>query len=56
MINGESFFDQPVKNNKVTYKNRKITTGRGDDYRTGCALDYPYFQDSYEMIAVDLNK
>ena len=28
MINGENFFDQPIKNNKVTYKNiRKIATG-----------------------------
>ena len=32
MINGENFFDQPIKNNKVTYKNiRKIATGKGDD-------------------------
>ena len=28
MINGENFFDQPVKDNKVTYENiRKIATG-----------------------------
>ena len=28
MIDGKSFFDQPVKNNKVTYENiRKIATG-----------------------------
>ena len=28
MINGENFFDQPIKNNKVTYENiRKIATG-----------------------------
>ena len=32
IINGENFFDQPIKNNKVTYKNiRKIATGHGDD-------------------------
>ena len=32
MINEENFFDQPVKNNKVTYENiRKIATGQGDD-------------------------
>ena len=32
MINGENFFDQPIKNNKVTYENiRKIATGQGDD-------------------------
>ena len=36
VINGENIFDQPIKNNKVTYENiRKITTGQGDDYRTG---------------------
>ena len=57
MINGESFFDKPVKNNKVTYENiRKIATGQGDDYTAGCLLDYPYFKDSYKMIAVDLSK
>ena len=57
MINGESFFDQPIKNNKITYENiRKIATGQGDDYTTGCLLDYPYFKDTYKMIAVDLSK
>ena len=57
MINGESFFDQPVKANKVTYKKiRKIVTGKEDDYTTGCLLDYPYFKDSYKMIAIDLSK
>ena len=40
-----------------TYKNiRKITIGRGDDYTTGCLLDYTYFKKYYKMIAVDLNK
>ena len=57
MINGENFLDQPIKNNKVTYENiRKIATGQGDDYTTGCLLDYPYFMDTYTMIAVDLSK
>ena len=57
MINGENFFDEPVKDNKVRYENiRKIATGKGDDYTTGCLLDYPYFKDSYKMIAVDLSK
>ena len=57
MINGENFFDQPIKNNKVTYGNiRKIATGQGDDYKTGCLLDYPYFMDTYKMISVDLSK
>ena len=57
MINGENFFDQPIKNNKVTYENiRKIATGQGDDFTTGCLLDYSYFADTYKMIAVDLSK
>ena len=57
MINGESFFDQPMKNNKVTYENiKKIATGQGDDYTTGCLLDYPYFMDTYKIIALDLSK
>ena len=57
MINGKIFFDQPVKNDKLTYKNiRKIATGRGDDYTTGCLLDYIYFNKYYKMIAVDLSK
>ena len=57
MINGEKFFDQPVKKNKVTNENiRKIATGQGDDHTIGCLLDYPYFKDSYKKIAVDLSK
>ena len=36
MINGEKIFDQPIKNDKVTYENiRKICAGSGDDYTTG---------------------
>ena len=57
MINGENIFDQPIKNDKVTYENtRKICTGSGDDYTFGCLLDYPYLKDSYNMIAVDFSK
>ena len=37
MIDGKNFFDQPIKNDKVTYENiRKIATGRQDGYTTGC--------------------
>ena len=37
MVNGENFFDQPIKDNKVTHENiRKVATGRGDDCTTGC--------------------
>ena len=54
MINGENFFHQSIKSNKITYENiRKIATGKGDDYTTSCLLDYSYFADTYKMIAVD---
>ena len=58
MIDGRNVFDQPINNmNILTYENiTKIATGKGDDYTTGCFLDYPYFKDYYKMIAVDLNK
>ena len=57
MIDGKNFFDQPVKNDKVTYDNiRKINVGKGDDYTAGCLLDYIYFKKYYKMIAIDLCK
>ena len=41
MIDGKSFFDQPVKNNLRTYDSIfKIAKGQGDDSTTGCLLHY----------------
>ena len=57
MIDGKNLFDQIVKNNKVTYDNiRKSSTGQGDDYTTGCLLDYIYFKNYCKMIAVYISK
>ena len=57
MIDGKKFLDQPIKNNKVTYENIwKIAIGHGDDYTTGCLLDYTYFKKYYKMIVIDLSK
>ena len=45
MIDGKNFFDQPINSMIKTYENiRKITAGQGDDYTTGCLLDYPSFK------------
>ena len=56
-IDGRNFFDQPINGDIKTYKNiRKIATGQGDDYTTGCLLDYAYFKNYYKMIAIDLSK
>ena len=35
---------------------RKISTGQGDDYTTGCWLDYIYFKDDFRRITADLSK
>ena len=57
MINGKNFFDQPIDRMTKTYENiRKIATGQGDGYTTGCLLDYSYFKNHYKMIAIDLSK
>ena len=57
MVDGKNFFNQPINSMIKTYKNiRKIATGQGDDYTTGCLLDYSYFKDDYKMIAIDLSK
>ena len=56
-IDGSNFLDQPMKNDLKTYDNiRKIATGQGDNYTTGCLLDYPYFRKHYKLIAIDLSK
>ena len=57
MIDRKNAFDHSVKNNKATYDNiRKIATGQGDDYTTGYLLDYIYFKNYFNLIAVDLSK
>ena len=56
MICGENFFDQPDKNDMRAYDNiQKIATDY-NYYTTGCFLDYNYFKNYYEMIAIDLSK
>ena len=35
---------------------RKVSTGQGDDYTTGCLLDFAYFEKNYRLIAADLTK
>ena len=57
MINGNKFFDQPIKSDLKTYDNiRKIATAQDDHYTTGCILDYPYFKKYCKLIAIDLSK
>ena len=57
LIDVRSIYDQPINDQIKKYDEiRKIGTGKGDDCTTGCLLDYQYFKDHYELIAVDLSK
>ena len=57
LIDGRNFYDQPINDLVKQYDEiRKTATGQGDDYTTGCLLDYQYFKDHYNLIAVDLSK
>ena len=57
MIDGQTFFDQPLRNNLMTYDTIwEIATGQGDNYTAGCLLDYNYFKEYYKMMPIDLSK
>ena len=57
MIDGRNVFDQTVKDNLITYGSIwKMSNGPGDNYTTGCMLDYPYFKNYCKMIATDWSK
>ena len=56
-IDGRNFYDQPINDSIKQYDEvRKISTGQGDDYTTGCLLDFAYFEKNYRLIAVNLSK
>ena len=57
LIDERNFYDQPINDLIKQYdKIRKITTGQVDDYTTEFSLDYQYFKDHYNLIAIDLSK
>ena len=56
-IDGRNFYDQSINDSIKQYDEiRKISIGQGDDYTTGCLLDFAYFMKKYRLIAVDLRK
>ena len=57
LIDGRNFDDQPISDKMRKYDElRKLTTGKDDDYTTGCFLVSKYFKDHYNVIACDLSK
>ena len=57
-IDGRNFYDQPVNTSVRQYDEvRKVSTGQGDYYTTGCLLDFAYFEKKKKrLIAADLIK
>ena len=46
LIDGTNFHDQPINDQIKKYDEiRKVATGKEDNYKTGCLLDYQYFRD-----------
>ena len=53
----KKLFDQTVKNGLWTNDNiSEIATGQSNDYTTVRLLDYPYFEEYYVLIWIDLIK
>ena len=56
-MDGRNFYDQAINDSIKQYDEiRKILTGQGDDYTTGCLLDFAYFKEKYRLIAADLSR
>ena len=44
-IDGRNFYDQPINDFIKQFDEvRKVSTGQGDDYTTGCLSDFVYFK------------
>ena len=44
-IDGRNFYDQPINDSIKQYDElRKVSAGQGDDYTTGCLLDFDYYK------------
>ena len=57
IINEKKIYDQATDSNIKRYKKiRKLTTGTGENYTSGCLLDYDYIKNHYRLIAVDLSR
>ena len=48
-----------INHNDVTKQHdevRKVSTGQGDDYTSGCLLDFAHFEENCKLIPADLSK
>ena len=56
LIDGRNFYD-PYGNSSIVRYNEllKMTTGRSEDYSTGCLLDYDYYIKDFNIVGIDLS-
>ena len=47
LIDGKSFFDLPIKYEKIT------DLSNNNDYMTGNSLDFAHYKENYKLIAID---
>ena len=55
LIDGKPFFEIPVKNKEEAY-GAIIEMTKNNNCTTGTLLDYEYFKDHYQLIAINLSK
>ena len=55
LIDGKPFFEIPVKTKEEAYE-QIVEMSKNNDYTTSNLLDYEYFKDHYQLIAIDLSK
>ena len=57
IISGKNFYHQPIDSDIKPYKEiTKLTAGQGEDYTTGCLLDYDYIKNYCRLIVFDLSR
>ena len=57
IINGKNFYDLAIDSDMNQYEEiRKLTTGQGEEYATGCSSDYDYIKNQYRLIVIYLSR
>ena len=57
IISGKNFYDQPIDFDIKRFEEiRKLASGLGEDYNTGCLLDYDYIKNHYGLITINLSR
>ena len=57
IINRINFYEQATDSDIKSYKEiKRLTTGQGEDYSTGCLLNYDFIKNHYRLMAVDLSR